>query len=165
MLDIESLKIRIFADVADKPRILELYANPAIQGFTTNPTLMRQAGITNYEDFARDLLAKISDRPFSFEVFSDDFSEMERQADKIVSWGGNVFVKIPVTNTLGESAAPLIRRLVKKGVPLNVTAILTLKQIDEVVEALAGTKRSMSPCSPGASPIPDKIRYLSSSMP
>jgi transaldolase len=122
--------------------MLELYANPAVTGFTTNPTLMRQAGVTDYEAFAHDILRAIPDRPISFEVFSDDFAEMERQALKIAGWGPNVFAKIPVTNTKGESAGPLIRRLVQKGVQLNVTAILTTAQIDEVVAVLRGTRHS-----------------------
>jgi transaldolase len=137
-----ALKVKIFADGADRTRMLELYANSMIKGFTTNPTLMRQAGVSDYEAFAKDILSSISNRPISFEVFSDDFAEMERQALNIASWGSNVFVKIPVTNTEGESAAPLIRRLVKQGVQLNVTAIFTTAQIDEVVDALKGTRHS-----------------------
>lgn len=139
---VDALKVKIFADGADKTRMLELYANKAVKGFTTNPTLMRQAGISDYESFAKDLVSHISDRPISFEVFSDDFADMERQALKIASWGRDVFAKIPVTNTKGESATPLIRRLVKQNVQLNVTAILTMAQIDEVVDALKGTKHS-----------------------
>jgi transaldolase len=139
---ISEFRVKIFADGADKARIMELYANPLIKGFTTNPTLMHQVGITDYEGFARDLLASITDRPISLEVFSDDFTEMERQALKIGSWGENVFVKIPVTNTSGQKAAPLVRRLVAEGVKLNVTAILTMDQIDETVEALQGTRHS-----------------------
>ena len=139
---VQALKVQIFADGADKTRMLELYANPMIKGFTTNPTLMHQAGVTDYEGFARDLLTRIPDRPISFEVFSDEFDDMERQSAKIASWGRNVFVKIPVTNSRGETAAPLIRRLVKEGVQLNVTAILAMAQIDEVVAALSGTRHS-----------------------
>ena len=139
---VKALKVKVFADGADKARMLELYANPAVTGFTTNPTLMRQAGVTDYEAFAHDILRAIPDRPISFEVFSDDFAEMERQALKIAGWGSNVFAKIPVTNTKGESAGPLIRRLVQKGVQLNVTAILTVAQIDEVVSVLKGTRHS-----------------------
>lgn len=139
---VEGLKIKIFADGANKDRMLQLYANPAVRGFTTNPTLMRQAGITDYEGFARDILTHIPDRPISFEVFSDAFDDMERQALKIAAWGANVYVKIPVTNSQGASAGPLIRRLVARGVQLNVTAILTAAQIDEVVDALKGTKHS-----------------------
>jgi transaldolase len=139
---VDALKVKVFADGADKARILELYGNKAVKGFTTNPTLMRQAGIGDYESFAKDLVSNIPDRPISFEVFSDDFADMERQALKIAAWGRNVFAKIPVSNTKGESAAPLIKRLVKQGVQLNVTAILTMAQIDEVVDALMGTKHS-----------------------
>lgn len=139
---VEALKVQIFADGADKTRIMELYANKAIKGFTTNPTLMHGAGISDYKGFALDILAHIPDRPISFEVFSDDFDEMERQALEIKSWGSNVFTKIPVTNTKGVSTAPLIKSLVAKGVALNVTAILTMAQIDEVVEGLRGTKQS-----------------------
>jgi transaldolase len=139
---VKALKVKVFADGADKGRMLELYANPAVTGFTTNPTLMRQAGVSDYEAFAHDILRAIPDRPISFEVFSDDFAEMERQALKIAAWGPNVFAKIPVTNTKGENAGPLIRRLVQKGVQLNVTAILTVAQIDEVVAVLKGTRHS-----------------------
>jgi len=139
---IASLEVQIFADGADKARMLELYANPAVKGFTTNPTLMRQAGVADYEAFAKEIVRTIPDRPISFEVFSDDFADMERQALKIASWGGNVFAKIPVTNTKRESAVPLIQRLVKKGVQLNITAILTTQQIDDVVAALKGTRRA-----------------------
>lgn len=139
---VDALKVQIFADGADRARILELCAHKHVKGFTTNPTLMRQAGVTDYEAFAKDILSRIPDHPFSFEVFSDDFDEMERQARKIASWGSNVFTKIPVTNTKNESSAPLIRQLVKAGVQLNVTAIFTIAQIDEVVDALKGTKHS-----------------------
>jgi transaldolase len=139
---LDALKVQIFADGADKARMLELYASPHVKGFTTNPTLMRQAGVTDYEAFAKEILKQIPDRPISFEVFSDDFPDMERQALKIASWGDNVFAKIPVTNTKAESSAPLIRRLVKQGVQLNVTAIFTIAQVDEVVAALAGTRHS-----------------------
>jgi transaldolase len=135
-------KVKIFADGADRARMLELYSHNMVKGFTTNPTLMRQAGVSDYEAFAKEILASIPDRPISFEVFSDDFDDMGRQALKIASWGANVFVKIPVTNTKGESTAPLVRRLVSQGVQLNVTAIFTIAQIDEVVGALAGTKHS-----------------------
>ncbi|MBN8730693.1 MAG: transaldolase [Acidobacteria bacterium] len=132
------LKVKLFADGADKGAMMELYRNPAIQGFTTNPTLMRKAGITDYEAFARDIVASIPDRPISLEVFADDFDEMERQARKIASWAKNVYVKIPVTNTRRESSAALIRKLSQAGIQLNVTALLTLSQVREVVDALAG---------------------------
>lgn len=132
------MSVKIFADGAEKASMLKLYADPRIQGFTTNPTLMRKAGITDYEAFARDILAAIPDRPISFEVFADEFDEMEKQAERIAAWGSNVYVKIPVTNTRGESAAPLVKRLAARGVKQNVTAILTLDQVRTVVDALAG---------------------------
>lgn len=131
------LRVKIFADGADKASILEHYANPMIQGFTTNPTLMRKVGITDYAAFAKDILASISDRPISFEVFSDDFEEMYRQAKLIAGWGDNVYVKIPVTNTKAESAVPLIRRLAPEGVKMNVTALFTIEQVQAVSDALA----------------------------
>lgn len=133
-----NLKTKLFADGADRAGMLALYAQPAIKGFTTNPTLMRKAGISDYVAFARDILAEISDRPISFEVFSDEFSGMERQAREIASWGNNVYVKIPITNTKAESSIPLIRRLAKDRIKLNVTALMTTKQVLEVGEALAG---------------------------
>jgi transaldolase len=132
------LRVKLFADGADRAGMIEMYRNPWIKGFTTNPTLMRKAGITSYEAFAHDILREISDRPISFEVFSDEFPEMERQALTIAKWGANVYVKIPVTNTRAESAVPLIRTLAAQGVKLNVTAILTLDQVREVSAALAG---------------------------
>lgn len=132
------LRVKLFADGAERKSMLELYANPLIQGFTTNPTLMRKANVTNYEGFARDILAAIPDRPISFEVFADDFDEMERQANLIQTWGSNVYVKIPVTNTRRESSCPLINQLSPRGIKLNVTAIFTLEQVREVVCALEG---------------------------
>jgi transaldolase len=132
------MQVKIFADGAEKSAMLKLYSNPAIKGFTTNPTLMRKAGIVDYEAFARDIIAAIPDRPISFEVFADEFDEMERQGEKIATWGENVYVKIPVTNTRGESSAPLVKRLATRGVKQNVTALMTLRQVEEVTEALAG---------------------------
>ena len=131
-----SLKVKLFADGADKASMLALYRNPAITGFTTNPTLMRKAGVADYETFARDVLAVIHDRPISFEVFSDEWDDMERQARQIAAWGANVYVKIPVTNTRGESSAPLVRRLTGEGVKVNVTALMTLAQVRTVCDAL-----------------------------
>lgn len=133
---LENLKIRIFGDGADLSGILELYKDPIIKGFTTNPTLMKQAGVTDYAGFARTVLHAIPDRPISFEVFADDFDEMEWQAMEIASWGELVVVKVPVTNTSGESSANLVRRLAKAGVRVNVTAIMTLEQVKEAAEAL-----------------------------
>jgi transaldolase len=132
----KALQVKIFADGADKSDILRLYANPEIKGFTTNPTLMRKAGITDYEAFAKDILLSVPDRPISFEVFSDDMDEMERQALKIAAWGANVYVKIPVTNTLGVPTYALQHRLAQQRVQLNVTALMTLDQVREVSDAL-----------------------------
>jgi transaldolase len=136
MPQISDLKIKIFADGADFESMLRLYENPLIQGFTTNPTLMRKAGVTDYEEFGRRILAAIPDRPISLEVFADDFSEMEKQACAIAEWGSNVNVKIPVTNTQGRFSGELIRRLSARGICLNVTALMTLDQVKRVVDLL-----------------------------
>jgi transaldolase len=135
--NVETLRVKLFADGAELAVIREMAADPRITGFTTNPTLMRKAGIADYVAFAREVLEVVPDLPISFEVFSDDFDEMEQQAREIASWGGNVFVKIPVTNTKGESAAPLVSRLAAAGVQLNVTAIMTEAQVEEIGAALA----------------------------
>ena len=136
MSSVDELRIKLFADGADIAGILDMYADARIRGFTTNPTLMHKAGIQNYEGFAREVLSKVTDRPVSFEVFADDFPEMERQAREIATWGPNVNVKIPVTNTMGESAAPLIARLSSDGIILNITAIMTKDQVGIVAAAL-----------------------------
>ena len=137
MARIHDLKIKLFMDGAEVESMRSAVATmPHIKGFTTNPTLMRKAGITDYTAFAEEVIAAVNGMPISFEVFSDDFAEMEREGRIIHSWGSNASVKIPVTNTKGESAAPLIHRLSSEGVPLNVTAILTLDQVREVAEAL-----------------------------
>jgi transaldolase len=136
MSSLAGLNVKIFADGADRGGMLELYRNPLIRGFTTNPTLMRAAGISDYEAFAREILRAIPDRPISLEVFSDDFAEMEVQARRIASWGENVYVKIPVTNTHGESSIPLVRALARGCVKQNVTALLTLAQVRDVSAAL-----------------------------
>jgi transaldolase len=130
------LKIKIFADGADKETLLRLNSDPLIKGMTTNPTLMKKAGITDYEKFAREVLDAIKEKPISFEVFSDDFPEMRRQAQKISQWQENVYVKIPITNTRRESSLPLIRDLAQEGVRLNITAILTIDQVQGVTGAL-----------------------------
>ena len=130
------LAVKIFADGADRAGIFDLYRQPYIQGLTTNPTLMRKVGITDYEQFARDVLEVVTDKPISFEVFSDEFPEMRRQAERIARWGTNVYVKIPITNTRGDSALDLIRELSGEGVQLNVTALLTLEQVRGVAAAL-----------------------------
>ena len=135
--DPSRLRVKIFADGADREGIAELYANPWVRGFTTNPTLMRQAGIEDYETFAREVLEVVPDRPISFEVFSDEAGEMEDQARTISSWGENVFVKIPVTDTQGRPSAELARRLAASGVKLNVTALMTAEQVALVAEWLA----------------------------
>ena len=134
----DELRIKVFADGADIQGISDLLENPLITGFTTNPTLMRQAGVDDYETFARQVLDLVPDRPISFEVFSDDFGEMAAQARKIAAWGDNVYVKIPVTNTAGVSSADVIRRLAGDGVQVNVTALMTTQQVEWVAECLAG---------------------------
>jgi transaldolase len=136
MKKIEDLKVKIFADGADKAGMLEMYAKPYIKGLTTNPTLMRKAGITDYKAFSVDILKAIPDRPISLEVFSDDFADMERQALEIASWGDNVYVKIPVTNTKREPSYKLIEKLAARKVKLNITALMTLSQVRDVVSAL-----------------------------
>jgi transaldolase len=136
MISLDALKIKIFADGADKAGMLDLYRNPLIQGMTTNPTLMKKAGITDYEAFARDVLQSVRTKPISFEVFADDFQEMRRQALRMRDWQENVYVKIPVMSPAGESAGDLIKGLAHDGVKLNVTAILTERQIEAVAAAL-----------------------------
>jgi transaldolase len=133
---LSDLKVQIYADGADKAGILDLYAKPYIKGLTTNPTLMKKVGIKDYEAFARDILQSVTAKPISLEVFSDDFPEMKRQGLKIASWGANVYVKIPITNSRGESAIPLIRELAQQNVKLNITALLTLAQVRDVAAAL-----------------------------
>jgi transaldolase len=134
---ITNLKVKIFADGADLAGMQEMYLNPIIKGFTTNPTLMRNVGITDYKAFAHKVIKAIPDRPISFEVFADDFDEMERQAMEISSWGKNINVKIPVTNTKQDFSGPLIQRLSKAGVSINVTAVTTLEQVRSITALLA----------------------------
>jgi transaldolase len=136
MKRVEDLTVKIFADGAERAGMLEMYAKPYIKGFTTNPTLMHKAGLTDYRAFAHSILEAISDRPISFEVFSDEFGDMERQAREIATWGDNVYVKIPVTNTRREPAYDLVRRLSNDGVKLNITAIMTVDQVRNVVDAV-----------------------------
>ena len=136
MKTIAELRVKIFADGADKTGMLEMAAKPFVKGLTTNPTLMRKACITDYKAFALDILKAIPDKPISFEVFSDDFEEMERQAIHIAGWADNVYVKIPVTNTKRDPAYPLIQRLSKRRIKLNVTAIMTLNQVRDVAASL-----------------------------
>ena len=137
MKSLPELRVKLFADGADRAGMLEMYAKPYIQGFTTNPTLMRKAGIGDYKVFAQDVLAIVQDRPISFEVFADEFEEMEAQALEIASWGPNIIVKIPVTNTKRVFSGPLIHRLSKAGVKLNITAVMTVEQVQAITEHLA----------------------------
>lgn len=136
MKSIDSLKVKIFADGADKNAMLEMYKKPFIQGLTTNPTLMNKAGIRDYRDFCKDILLSIKDKPLSFEVFSDDFKEMYRQAIEIASWGDNVYVKIPITNTKKEGCYSLVKELAEQNVKVNVTAMMTLDQVSKVIGVL-----------------------------
>jgi transaldolase len=138
MKRVDELAIEIFADGADKKSMLEMYKNKFVKGFTTNPSLMRKAGVTDYRAFAKDIVAAIPDRSLSFEVFADDFPGMERQAREITTWGKNVYVKIPISNTKRESSVPLIRKLSSEGIKLNITAMMTLRQVYDVAEALIG---------------------------
>jgi transaldolase len=136
MKTVEQLKVKLFADGAEKAGMLEMYAKPYITGFTTNPTLMHKVGLKDYRAFAKEIVAEIPDRHISFEVFSDEFDEMERQAREIATWGENVYVKIPVTTTTGESLAPLVRELSEDGVQVNVTALFTTAQVELITEAV-----------------------------
>jgi len=137
MTRLADLKVKIFADGADLEGIKAMHAKPWIKGFTTNPTLMRKAGVSDYPRFAKEVLRAVPDRPISFEVFADDFEEMERQALEIASWGRNVYVKIPVTNTRREFSGPVIQRLSQNGVQVNVTVVFTLEQVKAITESLA----------------------------
>ena len=136
MKKIEELKVKIFADGADKADMLQMYSKSYIKGLTTNPTLMKRAGITNYRAFCKEILTDIKAKPISFEVFSDDFVEMERQAMEIAGWGDNIYVKVPITNTKRETCYDLVRTLGSRKVKLNVTAIMTLSQVRDVVSVL-----------------------------
>jgi transaldolase len=131
-------RVKIFLDGADRASMIEMNKNPLVQGFTTNPSLMKKAGVTDYKGYCQEILTQVGGKPISFEVFADEFSEMQRQAMQIKDWGKNVYVKIPVINTRGQSAAPLIRELSRAGVKLNVTAIFTIAQVWETCEALRG---------------------------
>jgi len=132
----ESLKVKLFADGADLAGMIEMASKPFISGLTTNPTLMKKAGITDYTKFAKEVLAKVKEKPISFEVFSDELEEMKVQGEKIASWANNVYVKVPITNTRGESTGPVIKYLTGKGVKLNVTAIMTNVQVEQIMESL-----------------------------
>jgi len=133
---LENMRVKLFADGADLDGILAIAADPRVAGFTTNPTLMRKAGLTNYREFAKRLLEKVTSKPVSFEVLADDVPEIRRQAQLIASWGTNVYVKIPVSTTSGDSLAPLVRELSENGVKVNVTALLTTAQVELITEAV-----------------------------
>lgn len=137
MSALPNLKVKLFADGADLAGIREMAANPAIKGFTTNPTLMRKAGVADYKAFALQALQAVGGRPISFEVFADEFGEMEKQAHEIASWGKNIYVKIPVMNTRKEFSGPLVERLSRAGVQVNVTALMTAEQVARITERLA----------------------------
>jgi transaldolase len=137
MLDLRELRVRLYADGADRAGIEALASNPAVSGFTTNPTLMRASGVADFEGFARDVLPLVGNRPISFEVFADDFDEMIRQARRIASWGEQVFVKIPVTDTRGRPTSGVLRTLSSEGIQLNVTAMTTFEQVQRAVDCLA----------------------------
>lgn len=164
--ELKKLQVKLFADGADLAGMLEMYSKPYIQGLTTNPTLMKKAGITNYEKFARDVLLRISDKPISFEVFSDDLNEMVIQARKISNWGSNVYVKIPITNTQGISTLPIIETLTQENIKINVTAIMTVDQVKEISMALNSTVPSYVSVfagrisDTGVNPIPTMIEIL-----
>jgi transaldolase len=166
MNKLRQLRVKIFADGADYEGMAKMYANPLIKGFTTNPTLMRKAGITDYESFARRVLARIPDRPISFEVFADDPALMVQQAKIIASWGQNVNVKIPVTNTKGVFTGPVIEELSQAGITVNVTAVMTLNQVRQITDAIApGAPAIISVfagriADTGRDPVPDMIEAL-----
>lgn len=163
---LDKLRIKLFADGADVARMSEMAARPHIKGFTTNPTLMRKAGVSDYRAFAKEVLNAIPDHPISFEVISDDFEEMAREAKEIASWGRNVYVKIPVTNTRGESSMPLVSMLCSEGIQVNVTALLTIEQVERTCEALKGGPPSLVSvfagriADTGRDPIPTMKRSL-----
>jgi len=160
------LKVKVFADGADRAGIGRLVADPVIKGFTTNPTLMKQAGITDYLSFAREIIEVVAPRPLSLEVFSDEFGEMKRQAKVLAKLGSNVNVKIPITNTRQESSLALVKELVREGVRVNVTALFTLKQVQETIEAIEGGPSSYVSvfagriADTGVDPLPIMIRSL-----
>src|SRR5258708_3780829 len=151
-MTIANLKVKLFADGADLAGIKEMAANPAIKGFTTNPTLMRKAGVSDYKAFALQALKVVGGRPISFEVFADEFGEMEKQAHEIASWGKSIYVKIPVTNTKREFSGELVERLSRSGVQLNVTALMTIDQVRRVTDRLSpeipATNSLLAGCTP-----------------
>jgi transaldolase len=165
------LSIKLFADGANKDQIIKLAAEPYVEGFTTNPTLMRSSGVTDYRSFAQELLVLVTDKPISFEVFADELDEMYRQAKEIASWGGNVYVKVPVTNTGGESTSGIVRRLTEEGVQVNITAIFTTDQVSEVAGAVANGAPSIISvfagriADTGRDPVPHMIECVEAASP
>jgi transaldolase len=165
------LSIKLFADGANKDQIIKLAAEPYVEGFTTNPTLMRSSGVTDYRSFAQELLALVTDKPISFEVFADELDEMYRQAKELSSWGGNVYVKVPVTNTRGESTSAIVRRLTEEGVQVNITAIFTIDQVSEVAAAVANGAPSIISvfagriADTGRDPVPHMIECVEAASP
>ncbi len=143
MVSLDSLGVKIFADGADLPSMIEMASKTYIAGLTTNPTLMKKAGITDYVKFAKEVLNEIQDKPISFEVFSDEIEEMKYQGEKIASWGSNVYVKVPITNTRGESTNSVISHLSHKGIKVNVTAIMTVEQVDGIIKSLSSDVESV----------------------
>jgi transaldolase len=143
MNGIQNLNIKIFADGANVKEMVKLYKEGIVNGFTTNPTLMRKDGVKNYEEFVKEVLSEITDLPISFEVFADDFELMEKEARKIATWGNNIFIKIPITNTKGESSKELIKKLSHDGLTLNITAILTLEQVRDVSEVISSNTKTI----------------------
>src|SRR5579859_3393968 len=135
---LSELKVKIYADCGDKAAMLALYHHDYVRGFTTNPSLMYRSGVSDYKEFACSVIREIPDRPISFEIIADDFDDMERQANEIASWGANVYVKVPVTNTRGQLTSDVLRRVARRGIKLNVTAVMTLEQIREVAGCLVG---------------------------
>jgi transaldolase len=162
---LDNLKIKIFADGADMNSLRAFAADPLIKGFTTNPSLMRAAGVTDYKAYALEILGVVPDRPVSFEVFADDLPGMEAQAREIASWGSNVYVKIPVSNTKGEFTGPVVNALSREGIKLNITAIMTAQQVAAVAVALAAAPSLVSVfagrvADTGRDPVPIMVESL-----
>jgi transaldolase len=165
------LGIKLFADGANRDQIIKLAAEPHVEGFTTNPTLMRSSGVTEYQSFAQELLGLVTHKPISFEVFADELDEMYRQAKQIASWGSNVYVKVPVTNTRGDSTSAVVRRLTEEGVQVNITAIFTVDQVSEVAAAVANGAPSIISvfagriADTGRDPVPHMIKCVEAAAP
>ena len=157
---LKGLKVKIYSDGADKASMLEMNDNPLISGLTTNPSLMKKAGVQDYRLFCKEILASIREKPISSEVFADDFTEMKRQAEEIRTWGKNVYVKIPITNSKGESSAPLIRELSQAGTQLNVTAVFTIHRRDSITSTMRVVHGSTTYGISYVNPVDGGLRYL-----